>query len=49
VWNAPLKNHRQCRNVAIACLEVGEYRHAAALIERAESLALQAKEASADQ
>ncbi len=48
VWNAPLKNHRLCRHVAIACLEIGEYRHAAALAERAASLAEQAKEVTAE-
>jgi hypothetical protein len=48
VWNAPLKNHRLCRHVAIACLEIGEYRHAAALTERAASLAEQAKEVTAE-
>ena len=48
VWNAPLKNHRLCRHVAIACLELGEYRHAAALAERAAVLAEQGKEVAAE-
>ncbi len=48
VWNAPLKNHRLCRHVAIACLELGEYRHAAALAERAAVLAGQGKEVAAE-
>ena len=49
VWNAPLKNHRLCRHVAIASLEMGEYRHAAALTERAAALAEQAKEVAIEQ
>ena len=49
VWNAPLKNHRLCRHVAIACLEMGEYRHAAALTERAAAMAEQAKEVATEQ
>lgn len=49
VWNAPLKNHRLCRHVAIASLEMGEYRHALSLVERAASLAEQAKEVVQDQ
>ena len=49
VWNAPLKHHRLCRQVAITCLEMGEYRHAAALAERAAALAEQAKEVATEQ
>ncbi len=47
VWNGSLKNHRLCRHVAIACLELGEYRRAADLSERAALLAEQAREVSA--
>ena len=38
-WNASLKNHRLYRHVAIACLELGEYRRAIALVEKAAELA----------
>lgn len=38
VWRAPLKNHRLCRYVAIASLELGEYHHALSLIEKAVQL-----------
>jgi tetratricopeptide (TPR) repeat protein len=38
VWNASLKNHRLYRHVAMACLELGEYRRALSLIEKAVEL-----------
>jgi thioredoxin-like negative regulator of GroEL len=39
VWAAKLKNHRQCRQLAIACLELGDYDRARELVEAAISLA----------
>lgn len=35
VWGASLKNDRLFRYVAIASLELGEYRHALSLVEKA--------------
>jgi hypothetical protein len=39
VWNAELKHHRHYRHVAHACLDLGEYRRAVALSEKAAELA----------
>ena len=38
VWQAPLKNHRLCRRVAIASLELGDTISALSLIEKAVQL-----------
>jgi tetratricopeptide (TPR) repeat protein len=51
VWEASLKNHRLYRHVAIACLELGEYRRAVSLVEKAAELsdAAHAKQAKPSQ
>lgn len=38
VWGTPLKSHRLYRHVAIACLELGEYRRAVSLVGKAAEL-----------
>ena len=38
VWNSALKHHRLYRHVAHACLDLGEYRRAATLCEKAADL-----------
>jgi Flp pilus assembly protein TadD len=37
-WKGSLKHHRLCRHLAIACLELGDYRRAAALTAKAAEL-----------
>lgn len=49
LWKATLKNHRHCRYAAIATLELGNYRRALSLTEKAaeflEATKAEAKEA----